>query len=340
MTKSKSKLPRPDFLAVYSRGQRLFMLIAMLIFSGSWWFLSYIFTFSIQESLTPEVVLLRFVIGPIGLIYSSLAIYRNLCLSFSPNPTLQLSQNSLRYCDWLFDVEIPWSHILDCQKTSYVSGGFGSEYLVIAYGKINEHQLLVIDLDSAKNYFEIQNEIGYRVGSNNKSLVQQYKFGTAYFLRWRLCLHRLKAGKVNAQLHEFYSIESAQQSIDTDIEDSETFLKEFQAIVLEHLKTKVDETTWRKLRNHARTGLTEVPIAGSETWTREQLVEQGVQIGSGSINDFRSGPTNVTMVEIGSIRDRPILYVPALSTYIWALNDETDDSLELWISCPAYPPGW
>jgi hypothetical protein len=338
MTKSKNILVRPDLEAVYKQGQRIFELITLLAFIGALSFFCWLLTFKIMGS-TLDVQLVRYFLGPVGLIYSSLLIYSYFCLIFSSNPTLKLTQLSLRYSDWLFDVEIPWSHILASELTSHVVGGIGSQYLVVAYGKSDNHQLLVIDLGSADNKFEIQSEMRYRLRSKNSSLVNRYRFGTAHFLRLRLYINRLTKGKVVAQLHEFPSSEVAQQSLESQSNDSETYLEEFQAIVLEHLKTNVDEATWQQFRNHAIAGMIEEPIEGSETWTREQLVELGVQVEGGSVKEILNAFAKDTFV-IGSIRECPVYFVIGSGIYVWALKDETDDALELWLTCPAYPPGW
>jgi hypothetical protein len=121
---------------------------------------------------------------------------------------------------------------------------------------------------------------------------------------------------------------------------SQDFMNEFKAAVLAHLKTKVDHDTFENFREHARTGLAEEPIDGSENWTREDLVEGGVTIGAGAPQEILKAFSKALIIEIGTIQNRPIRFVVQEGIYIWALTDDDQGALELWITCPAYPPGW
>jgi hypothetical protein len=121
---------------------------------------------------------------------------------------------------------------------------------------------------------------------------------------------------------------------------SDAFMDEFKAAVLEHLNTEIYDEAWAYFRGIARTGLTEVPIPGSEHWTREQLVEEGITIGGGTVQDLLDAFKARLIVEIGMIENRPIQFVVEEGIYIWGLSDDAEEALELWITCPAYPPGW
>jgi hypothetical protein len=121
---------------------------------------------------------------------------------------------------------------------------------------------------------------------------------------------------------------------------SEAFMGEFKAAVLAHLKAEIYDEAWAYFRDIARTGLTEAPIAGSEHWTREQLVEEGITIGGGTVQDLLDAFKARLIVEIGTIQNRPVHFIVEEGIYSWALSDDAEDALELWITCPAYPPGW
>jgi hypothetical protein len=121
---------------------------------------------------------------------------------------------------------------------------------------------------------------------------------------------------------------------------SEAFMNDFKSAVLAHLKAAVDDDAWAYFREIARTGLTEVPIDGSEHWTREQLVEEGVTVGGGTVQDLLDAFSERLIDEIGTIENRPVQFIVQEGIYSWALSDDAEDALELWITCPAYPPGW
>jgi hypothetical protein len=121
---------------------------------------------------------------------------------------------------------------------------------------------------------------------------------------------------------------------------SDAFMSEFQSVVLAHLNSEIDDDAWAYFREIARTGMVEVPIEGSDHWTREQLVEGGVTIGGGSIQDTLDAFKEKLIVKIGAIQDRPVHFIVEEGVYLWALADDAEDALELWITCPAYPPGW
>lgn len=121
---------------------------------------------------------------------------------------------------------------------------------------------------------------------------------------------------------------------------SAAFESEFKHAVIAHLKSKVDYATWESFREIAINGVIESPIEGSENWTREHLVEQGVAIGSGSVAEILDAFATSTIVTIGTIEGEPIYFVKEQGIYVWGTSKESNDALELWISCPAYPPGW
>ncbi len=121
---------------------------------------------------------------------------------------------------------------------------------------------------------------------------------------------------------------------------SEAFMSEFKAAVLAHLNTAINDDAWTYFREISRTGMTEVPIPGSEHWNREQLVEGGVTIGGGTVQDLLDAFKERSILEIGTIENRPIQFIVQEGIYSWALSDDAEDALELWITCPAYPPGW
>ncbi len=121
---------------------------------------------------------------------------------------------------------------------------------------------------------------------------------------------------------------------------SQDFMDEFKAAVLAHLKTKVDQDTFDNFREHARTGLTEVPVEGSDNWTREDLVEGGITVGGGPPQELLDAFSKDLVLEIGMIQNRPIRFFVEKGIYNWALTDADQDALELWMTCPAYPPGW
>jgi hypothetical protein len=144
----------------------------------------------------------------------------------------------------------------------------------------------------------------------------------------------------DSMMDEFKAAELARLKAQPVSSDAAVFMAEFQAVVLEHLNTKIDEVTWQDFRAYSKSGVIEVPIEGSEHWTREQLVQDGVTVGGGAVNETLTAFKKNQIITVGTIENRPVHYVVEQGTYIWALTDDTDDALELWITCPAYPPGW
>ncbi len=145
---------------------------------------------------------------------------------------------------------------------------------------------------------------------------------------------------IDSMMDEYKAAQLASLKAQADTSSAEAYMSEFQAAVLAHLNTQIDDDSWKRFRDVSVSGVIEDPIEGSESWTREQLVEGGTMLGGGSVQEICSAFEKSHINVIGMIQNRPIHFVAEQGIYMWALTDDTSDSLELWITCPAYPPGW
>jgi hypothetical protein len=122
---------------------------------------------------------------------------------------------------------------------------------------------------------------------------------------------------------------------------SEAYMDEFKSAVLAHLKTEIDDDAWAYFRKLSQTGLAEEEIPEAKDWTREDLVAEAVTVDSESLNDLLGAFGERLIVKIGAIADRPIHFIVEEGIYAWAPTDDNGgDTLSLWITFPAYPPGW
>lgn len=116
-------------------------------------------------------------------------------------------------------------------------------------------------------------------------------------------------------------------------------ISEFKRLVLVHLAS-LDEDTWQTFRYHD--ALMDdrwiEPSGDSMDLTPEELVQRCVLSSSQPIANVRSvkGKWNL----IGEFDGQPIWFNSRAGIYVWSENPSAENTLQLWLSFPAYPRGW
>jgi hypothetical protein len=115
---------------------------------------------------------------------------------------------------------------------------------------------------------------------------------------------------------------------------------QFKAIVLKHLTEHVSDDAWFELRDYAKVGPRVIgPGAVYEELTREQLVKTGMSEAGLGLGDVLTPKFRDSAEVIGEIEGAPVYYVVGTGIYVWG-QPQKGFVLELWITQPAYPPGW
>lgn len=117
------------------------------------------------------------------------------------------------------------------------------------------------------------------------------------------------------------------------------YAERFRTIVLRRLQSMPD-TEWQELREWAADGRgvddDDVP---SEPVTRESLVRETLFEDGLELSDLLKSGFGDRATEIGSIEGYPVLYIEGTGIFAWG-SDKTIGTLAVWITYPAYPPGW
>lgn len=117
----------------------------------------------------------------------------------------------------------------------------------------------------------------------------------------------------------------------------------FKEVILNHIKTALPKSTWDSMR--ARSLLKQhwsVPENhGIEHYeTPESLLENAVSDDGLSLDDVLA-PFGEKGVEIvGEVNDQPVYFIEQMGIYMWSVSKSHHSMLSLWLSFPAYPPGW
>jgi hypothetical protein len=119
------------------------------------------------------------------------------------------------------------------------------------------------------------------------------------------------------------------------------FVPQFEAAVLEHLKA-APSAEWTRLRAAAK-ACTKGDAAMPD-WAMlralsspEELVQEGCCEAWATLMD--TVPAGV-MTIIAKIDGEPVLYCEPSGVYAWAAHPYHAPTLQIWVSAPAYPPGW
>jgi len=119
--------------------------------------------------------------------------------------------------------------------------------------------------------------------------------------------------------------------------------EEFKAIVLKHLQEECSEAEWARLRAlKDRQSPFEHETAERErraVVTREQLVQAALTDEGIPLGEFRSTFNNKE-IEIDKLDGEPVYYFKNKGIYAWAPSNNANCHLSIWVTHPAYPPGW
>jgi hypothetical protein len=121
---------------------------------------------------------------------------------------------------------------------------------------------------------------------------------------------------------------------------AETYIDQFRTVVLAYINSDIEDSVWKYFRDLARDGLQEEPVEGSEYWTREELVKEGVTVDGESLESTLAAFKGRMIVEIGTIEERSVRFIVEEGVFLWSPKDNEDDALSLWLTYPSYPPGW
>lgn len=118
--------------------------------------------------------------------------------------------------------------------------------------------------------------------------------------------------------------------------------EDFRKLVLEHILDTLGGSEWRRLRALAADrrrwmiGAEESDLdldISPEALVRAAVSEDAVAIGRILEGPFRP-------VRIGEIGAEPVFYLDGQGVYLWMPDEDVPITLSLWITHPAYPPGW
>lgn len=120
----------------------------------------------------------------------------------------------------------------------------------------------------------------------------------------------------------------------------ENFWEPFKAVVLPHLKA-LPAGEWRRLR---AVGADQSRYVGgipplAEPVTPETLVDGALCEDDWSFAHALAGFEDHAE-EVGVIEGRPVSYIVGMGIYLWTPHPTDGPTMTLWITHPAYPPGY
>lgn len=108
----------------------------------------------------------------------------------------------------------------------------------------------------------------------------------------------------------------------------------FRTVVLRHMRRELPFHEWENLRTSA--GAARALALSHEQLTEIAISEDGLSVAEVlAVPHYRRAAT-----VIGQIDGQAVHYVVGRGIYLWGLNPANGYSLSLWITYPAYPPGW
>ena len=122
-----------------------------------------------------------------------------------------------------------------------------------------------------------------------------------------------------------------------------SYLPAFKDMVLDHLKFSINSEEYLSLRDLAGYGQRWCHDDSMEEklslLTKEQVVEEYSCSDSLPVGLVIKGLDD-KISEIGKIDGHPCYYISGMGVYVWGKDQKDGLSLSLWLSSPAYPPGW
>lgn len=122
-------------------------------------------------------------------------------------------------------------------------------------------------------------------------------------------------------------------------------LSQFKRIVLHHI-LQLDDEEWEKWRSYSRKN--PCPFGITETGKVVVRTEEDYQKTRAEVADL-VGESNMYLSElmegelyekIGEVDSEPVCFLPQLGMYVWGDAADDRDTLDIWLSYPAFPPGF
>ncbi len=120
------------------------------------------------------------------------------------------------------------------------------------------------------------------------------------------------------------------------------YREDFGRLVLEHIQDALGDAEWRRLR---------ALVADRRRWmigaeepdlaldiSPEALVDTAISEDAIAIGRILEGPFRP--IRIGEIGGESVFYLDGQGVYLWMPDEDVPITLSLWITHPAYPPGW
>lgn len=117
-------------------------------------------------------------------------------------------------------------------------------------------------------------------------------------------------------------------------------LPEFKRAALDYIRTALGMQQWIELRTFASR---EMPMAPggipTDRYTPETIIQQ-TESWCIAVNDVLTAVFKPKAEIIGRIEGEPMYYVHGAGFFAWGPRADSDYTLILWLTWPAYPPGW
>lgn len=114
--------------------------------------------------------------------------------------------------------------------------------------------------------------------------------------------------------------------------------KAFQAVVLTDLLNCFPVEDWEALRTRAMRGSRDDP-AQPRRMSPEELVQEALAEAAGpTIPEILAWPDEV--IDLQKIDGSSVMRISDRGIYLWAPASGCGAYLSIWVSYPAYPPGW
>ena len=117
-------------------------------------------------------------------------------------------------------------------------------------------------------------------------------------------------------------------------------LPEFKRAALDYIRTALGMQEWIRLRGLACQVKTP-PLDGipPDRYTPETIIQQ-TESSSLSVEQTLIPTFKEKAEVIGRIEGEPMYYVHGAGFFVWGPKPDSDFTLNLWLTWPAYPQGW
>jgi hypothetical protein len=116
----------------------------------------------------------------------------------------------------------------------------------------------------------------------------------------------------------------------------------FRQLVLEHIQNALPSEEWARFREMSlQTRHSCDPLFDAKMGeTPQALVDNATSEDGISLHEIVRPGWLKKSITIGAIQGAPVLYVQGHGVYAWSASPAQAPTLVLWLTHPAYPPGW